>query len=622
MVAEAPAFRRDDWEPRPGSAVATRPEHAAEQLATLAAEAEPGTRLGTKDELRAYCGVSVGTFNEALRLVQARGVITVRPGRVGGLFASRQSPLVRLGNSVLGLDSGAASVADAVRIRDALDPLLVEDAVRHAAAPDLSAMRRELDRMRAAADDLDGIGFIHANWALHARIAEASPSAMLRSFYLSLLEIIESHTLSVQSVDERPLPEYIAGRYRLHADLVEAIAAGDHRRAAQLIAEHNTTSPEPQGPGEGVTSPEADSTQSGDAGHPSSPGDPGGSTSNRPGRATATAEAGLTASHPGRLIDVHAHFLTPRYVAAAQAAGHRHPDGMPGWPEWDPVRHIELMDQWGVSVALLSVSSPGVHFGDDAAARDLARHVNDAGAEVRRAHPRRFGQFASLPLPDVDAALTELEYALDELGCDGVTVKTSTAGSYLGDDRYKPLLAELDRRRTPVFVHPTSPPHGEALTAGRPRPMLEFPFDTTRTVADLALHGRLLDYPGIAWILSHGGGALPLLADRVEGFRAAFGDPVERGRDETIPSQLRRLWYDMAGTPFPSQVPAVSAAFGTGHLLYGSDYCWTPPPVVAAQVASLGAARQPEGTTWRELTTANALRLFPRLTADESEAAA
>src|ERR1700761_4583592 len=194
MVLEAPAFRRADWQV-PGSP-ATRPEQAAEQLAGLAAAAEPGARLGTKEELRVLCGVSVGTFNEALRLVQARGQVTVRAGRVGGLFASRQSPLVRLGNSVLAIDDDALSVADAVRIRDALDPLLIADAVRHRSDDDLAALRHGLRRMRAAADTLDGIEFIRANWALHARIAEISPSVMLRSFYLSLLETIESHTLA------------------------------------------------------------------------------------------------------------------------------------------------------------------------------------------------------------------------------------------------------------------------------------------------------------------------------------------------------------------------------------------------------------------------------------------
>lgn len=237
MLEEVPTRRHSDGQPR----TATRPEQAAEQVAALAAATEPGTRLGTKGQLRAYCGVSVGTFNEALRLVQARGVVTVRPGRAGGLFASRQSPLVRLGNSVLALDDGAALVADAVRIRNALDPLLVEDALRHASRVNVAAMEQELGRMGRAAGGLDSIEFIHANWALHARIAETSPNVMLRSFYLSLLEIIEAHTLSVQAVDEQPLPEYIDSRYQLHAELVAAIAARDDARAAELINAHNTT---------------------------------------------------------------------------------------------------------------------------------------------------------------------------------------------------------------------------------------------------------------------------------------------------------------------------------------------------------------------------------------------
>ncbi|WP_280438343.1 FadR/GntR family transcriptional regulator, partial [Nocardia carnea] len=203
--------------------------------------ARSGDRLGTKEELRNRCGVSVGTFNEALRLAQTRGVVTVRPGPGGGLFASRQSPMVRLGNSVLALDEDAASVAEAVRIRNALDPLLVEDALRHASADDVQAMRREQDRMRIAATELDGTAFIRANWALHARIAESSPHAMLRSFYLSLLEIIESHTLSATTPADEPLPEYIESRYDLHARLVDAIADRDRAKAAELIREHNAT---------------------------------------------------------------------------------------------------------------------------------------------------------------------------------------------------------------------------------------------------------------------------------------------------------------------------------------------------------------------------------------------
>src|ERR1700761_3659096 len=111
MVLEAPAYRRADWPgaTAPSGPPATRPEQAAEQLAALSAAAEPGSRLGTEEGLRGRCGGSVGPFNEALRLVQARGLVTVRAGRVGGLFACRQSPLVRLGNSVLAIDGDDAT---------------------------------------------------------------------------------------------------------------------------------------------------------------------------------------------------------------------------------------------------------------------------------------------------------------------------------------------------------------------------------------------------------------------------------------------------------------------------------------------------------------------------------
>lgn len=249
---ELPAFLRSQWREHPGStsrtaSAASRPEQVAEQLAALAAAAEPGTRLGTKEQLREHCRVSVGTFNEALRLAQTRSVITVRVGRVGGIFASRQSALARLGSSVLALDAQAESVADAIRIRNALDPLLVEDAVRHASSGQIVAARDAVGQMRAAAADGDGLAFTRANWALHARIADASPSAMLRSIYLSLLDMIEAHVLSVRASDDHPLAEHLEDRLQLHADLVDAISARDLHRARDLIARHDTGVPAPYG---------------------------------------------------------------------------------------------------------------------------------------------------------------------------------------------------------------------------------------------------------------------------------------------------------------------------------------------------------------------------------------
>lgn len=215
---------------------------AAERIASMIQTLASGTRLGTKNEVRQAVGVSVGTFNEALRLLQSRGLVSVRSGPGGGVFAAAQSPIVRLGNSVLALDADDTSVAEAVRIRNALDPLLVADAVSHSSASDIEAMREPLRLMAAAVEALDATAFTRANWALHARIAAVSPSAILRSFYSSLLEIIESHTLFVLPT-RAPLSIDLRERYDLHAALVNAIEARAADQAKALIHAHNTNAP-------------------------------------------------------------------------------------------------------------------------------------------------------------------------------------------------------------------------------------------------------------------------------------------------------------------------------------------------------------------------------------------
>ncbi|RYJ25773.1 long-chain-fatty-acid--CoA ligase [Streptomyces sp. L-9-10] len=206
-------------------------------------------------------------------------------------------------------------------------------------------------------------------------------------------------------------------------------------------------------------------------------------------------------------IDVHAHFITDRLRAAMQAAGHGEPDGMPAIPDWDPEAALTHMDAVGVRTAMLSVSSPGVDFGDAGATRELARSVNDEGAELVRAHPGRFGLMASLPLPDIPAALAEAEYALDRLGADGIVLKTHYQGRYLGDPHYEPLMDLLDERRAVVCLHPTSPQCWQDTSLGYPRPMVEFAFDTTRTVAHLIMSGTLRRHPGISFIVPHAGAA-------------------------------------------------------------------------------------------------------------------
>lgn len=236
-----PRAVRSEASPRGGAT--GRADQAADRVAKLIETVGPGSRLGTKDELRTLCSVSVGTFNEALRLLQARGLVTVKPGPGGGIFSAEQSPMVRLGNSVLALDAQHNDVAEAVRIRDALDPLLIEDALWHASPADVSGLRRHITAMEKAVTAADAVGFVHANWRLHAAIAAISPNALLSSLYTHLLDLIESHTLSVLPASEQPLGEYIAYRHELHRDLVDALDQRDREKALRIIHEHNTSTP-------------------------------------------------------------------------------------------------------------------------------------------------------------------------------------------------------------------------------------------------------------------------------------------------------------------------------------------------------------------------------------------
>ena len=308
--------------------------------------------------------------------------------------------------------------------------------------------------------------------------------------------------------------------------------------------------------------------------------------------------------------DVHTHYLTQRYVEEGKAAGIVHPDGMPGWPTWTPENHLALMDRCGIRRAFLSISSPGVHFGDDSAAARLAEHVNDAGIQLMQRWPERFGHFAVLPLPAVGASVAEACRCLDEHGSGGVAVLTNAGGRYLGHSDNDPLWQELDARGALVFVHPTSPPGVDAVALGRPHPMMEFIFETARAAADLILSGKLEAFPRIRWIFSHGGGALPLLADRIELFRTTVlgdRDPAH----SAVQRQLREVWFDFAGTPFPHQIPAAVEAFGDGHLLYGSDACWTADSGVVHQVATIDEAAPPDGyRDWRELVNRNSALLL------------
>jgi predicted TIM-barrel fold metal-dependent hydrolase len=308
-------------------------------------------------------------------------------------------------------------------------------------------------------------------------------------------------------------------------------------------------------------------------------------------------------------LDVHAHFLPEPYRELLERAGHTRPDGMPALPTWSPEAHLALMDQLGISTSLLSVSTPGVHFAGHASAADVAGEVNDIGRRTVVDHPGRFGLLASLPLPDVDATIAEIRRCVDELHVDGFILLTNIAGTYLGDAEWDPVFAELDRHQARVLVHPTSPVCWEHTSLGRPRPMLEFLFDTTRAVVNMVLNGTIARHPNLRLIIPHAGATLPVIADRVALFSFALGvDPsVDVLRD------LAALHFDLSGTPLPRQLPALLQMTSADHLHFGSDYPYTPDFVAQIAADQLDAAGDPAGSLVESMR-ANTLALFPSLT--------
>jgi predicted TIM-barrel fold metal-dependent hydrolase len=308
-------------------------------------------------------------------------------------------------------------------------------------------------------------------------------------------------------------------------------------------------------------------------------------------------------------VDVHAHFLPEAYSAALDAAGFGMVDGMPV-PIWEAPAHLALMDRLGIATSLLSVSSPGVHFGDDAAARTLARQVNEDGKRATEAHPGRFGLFGSLPVPDVGGAIDELAFCYDELGVDGIVLLTHAGDVYLGDPALEPLFDELDRRHARLFLHPTSPLCWEQTAFGRTRAMVEFLFDTSRAVVNMVLNGVVVRHPSIEVIVPHAGAALPVIADRVAAFAFILED---LDPDADVYRDLAGLHYDLAGFPLPRQLDALLALTTAEHLHYGSDYPFTPEAVVAMLSEPLDAIEEASGPVPNTLA-ANSRRLFPRLT--------
>jgi predicted TIM-barrel fold metal-dependent hydrolase len=309
-------------------------------------------------------------------------------------------------------------------------------------------------------------------------------------------------------------------------------------------------------------------------------------------------------------IDIHQHFVSPGFLATLNAknATMRIP-GLAAWKDFSPARAVEALDRVGTEKAMLSITAPGVYFGDPVEARRLAREMNDFAAErMVGAYKGRFGLFAVLPMPDVPGTLDAISYAFDELKADGVGVLTSYGNRWLGDLSFAPVFEELNRRKAIVYTHPTDAQCCQDLIPGIANQMLEYPTDTTRTIASLVASEAAARYPDVRFIFSHAGGTITSVAARLLGPTAppdVFAKPAE---PNSRLFHLRRFYYDTAGATNPVTMQALKTLAGVSQILFGTD---SPFFDGAPQAQGLRASGFSTGEL-RQIERENALRLLNR----------
>jgi predicted TIM-barrel fold metal-dependent hydrolase len=316
-----------------------------------------------------------------------------------------------------------------------------------------------------------------------------------------------------------------------------------------------------------------------------------------------TTAPGAAGGKPFR-IDVHHHFAPPAYSAALKTM-------MRGHAKWSVPGTLEEMEKSGIATCFTSLINPGMQaWGNDVpGARNIARVSNEYAAQLMRDHPGRFGSFASIPFPDIEGSLKEIEYSMDTLKADGIYLWTSYGGKLLGDPAFFPILEELNRRKAVVYTHPATPACCAGIMPYISINAIEGPVDTTRTMVSLIFQGGAAKFPDIKWIFSHSGGVTPFLLSRFQ------REEVEKDRKSVMPNglmhELRKFYYDTAQGHHDGALKALLAIIPASQVLYGTDYPFWDGRRVSNDLAKAGFSAAEQMAVDRD----NALRLFPRLKA-------
>jgi predicted TIM-barrel fold metal-dependent hydrolase len=314
---------------------------------------------------------------------------------------------------------------------------------------------------------------------------------------------------------------------------------------------------------------------------------------------------GVVAQDRAHRIDVHHHLSPPTHIEALRQAKL----GTPPTYNWSVLKSLEDMNKAGVATSITSVTTPAVSFLDTDNARRVARECNEYAAKLMTDHPGRFGIFATLPLPHVDASLQEIAFALDTLKADGICLMTSYGDRWLGTPEFAPVMEELNRRKAVVYTHPSAANCCRNLVPDIPDQIIEFGTDTTRTIANLVFSGTTLRFPDIRFIFSHAGGTMPFLVERLQLLPTISSKLRQDGWDfEKVTAQLTRYHYDTAQAAHPGALSSLMRLVSVSQVVFGTDY-----PFRTSIDHVKGLAQYFSGADLRAIERDNAARLMPRL---------
>lgn len=312
------------------------------------------------------------------------------------------------------------------------------------------------------------------------------------------------------------------------------------------------------------------------------------------------------------VVDVHCHNIPLFYMEVLEKHNAALDEGFP-LPEWNVDSHLAFMDSAGIGCSILTMPAPQPYFGDSKECRETIRRYNEYCAGLKKTYSERFRFCASLPLPDVDAAIAEAIYALDTLGADGIKLATNSRGQYLGDKELDPLMEVLDKRNAVIILHPHKPvPVNERLAAAVPLAAYEYPAETTRAIINMLARNILVRYPHLKVVVPHCGSFLSLAIPRLKAIIPAMRAKGLMGEID-LEGNLARLYYDLAGAASPAAIRSMLTVTSPDHILYGSDYPYQPAEVLARNLRLLEKElfEDQELSPYKEMfLRENAARLF------------